>query len=135
MRIKKLFLVMAVGMMAACGKENRTFRLKTIRLNDYRHQNPTDQKRYLKVFGDNGQGAIAETGFYPAGQTLPATFGIHPSIPMTLYHKSYRVPLWGDVSGLIGTCSVDMGEYKIIFPIDMEVKNDSLSISITGSWE
>lgn len=54
---------------------------------------------------------------------------------MTLYHKSYRVQLYGDVSGLIGACSVNMDEYKIIFPIDMEVKNDSLSISMTGSWE
>jgi len=124
-----------MAILAACGKENRTFSLKTIRLNDYRHINPSDQKLYMKVFGENGQGPIAETGFYPAGQTLPATFGIHPSIPMTLYHKSYRVQLYGDVSGLIGACSVNMDEYKIIFPIDMEVKNDSLSISMTGSWE
>lgn len=101
---RTIFLWMMV-LLASCGKENRTFSLKTIRLNEY------------------------------SRSALPATFGIHPHIPMTLYNRTFRFQLWGDVSGFVGGCEVDMRSYKIIFPIDMEVKSDSVGISIVGSWE
>lgn len=128
---KVLFLVVLI---AGCTKENKTFNLKTIRLNDYRHANLPAQKLYLEVFEDNIPVALARTGVYPSDLTLPATFIVHPKVPLTLYNKTYRFQLWGDSTGFISSCQTNMDEYKIIFPIEMEMKNDSLNISIAGSW-
>lgn len=126
------FLLLAI-LFAGCAKENKTFSLKTLRLNDYREKNLPVQKLHLEVFDGNTQ--LVHTDDYPSELTLPATFGIHSAIPMTLYNKTYLIKLWGDSSGCIGTCRIDVDAYQIIFPIDMEVKNDSLSVSVMGSWK
>ncbi len=121
--------------LAGCTKESKTFTLKTVRLNEYRRMGFPAQKLHLEVFGENNPDPLANTGYYPADLTLPASFKMYPSLPMNLYSDAYEVQLWGDSSGHIGTCRINMEEYKIIFPIDMEVKNDSLNISIIGSWQ
>ncbi|NLR61780.1 hypothetical protein HGH93_27015 [Chitinophaga polysaccharea] len=133
--MKKHLILFLVILLSACSKENKTFSLKTIRLNDYRRANLPVQKLYLKVFENNSMDSLAHTTFYPSDLTLPATFKVYPTLPMNLYRKGYQVQLWGDSTGYIGTCKVNMDEYKIIFPIDMEVKNDSLSVSMMGSWQ
>ncbi|WP_298717170.1 hypothetical protein [Chitinophaga sp.] len=133
--MKKILFVLLLPLLVSCGKENRTFSLKSIRLNGYKRTAAPSQRLYLLVFDETGQDPIAHTGFYPADLTLPATFSIHPRIPMTLYNTTYRVQLWGDSTGFISGCSVDMDKYKIIFPIDMEVESDSLQVSMAGSWE
>lgn len=133
--MNRLLMICLVLLCTGCKKENIAFTLKTIRLHEYRHANLPTQLLYLKVCEDDTAMVLAHTNGYPSSLTLPATFSVHPAIPMTLYKKHYRFQLWGDVSGYIGGCRVDMDEYKIIFPIDMEVTNDSLSISISGSWK
>ena len=133
--MKNIYLICLVFLIASCTKDDKTFRLKSIKLNDYRQNNLPVQKLHLEVFGAEGATAIAHTDNYPSDLTLPATFAIHPTLPMTLYNKGYQIQLWGDLSGHIASCNVNMDTYKIIFPIDMEVKNDSLSVSIMGSWD
>ena len=128
-------LICLVLLCAGCQKENIDFTLKSVRLNDYRDTDLPVQQLYLKICEDDTAVVLAHTNKYPSNLTLPATFSVHPAIPMPLYRKHYRFQLWGDVSGYIGGCRVEMDEYKIVFPIDMEVKNDSLSISISGSWK
>lgn len=129
-----LILFLAV-LLTGCTKDNKTFSLKTIKLNDYWQGNLPVQKLHLEVFDDNTSVPLSQTDPYPSELTLPATFMVHPSVPMTLYNKTYRIQLWGDVTGYISSCQINMDEYKIIFPIDMEVKSDSLTVSIAGSWK
>lgn len=129
---KKLFIILALAI-AGCAKDSKTFNLKTIKLNDYMQTNTPKQKLYLKVLGE-GLTLLAHTEGYPSDLTLPATFKVIPTTPMTLYSKPYSVQLWGDSTGYISSCRINMEEYKIIFPIDMEVKSDSLNVSIMGNW-
>ncbi len=119
---------------ASCNKSNKTFHLKSIRLNAYRVAQLPSQNLYLKIRDEDTAVIRAHTGVYPSRLSLPAVFAVQPTVEMLLYKKNYHFQLWGDVSGYLGGCETDMKEYKIIFPIDMEVKNDSLNISITGSW-
>lgn len=135
MEMKKVFALFLVFISAGCTKDNKTFTLKTIRLNNYRKMNLPVQKLYLEVFEGNAVNPLAHTAVYPSDQTLPASFKVEPAVPMTLYKKVYYVQLSGDITGYISRCSVNMDEYKIIFPIDMEVENDSINISIMGGWK
>lgn len=134
MNIKIIAISLLAAVLTGCAKERKTFTLKTIRLNDYRHTTVPAQQLRLEVADGNSTKPLAYTELYPGDLPLPATFNIYPTLPMTLYSKTYEVRLWGTATGYIGSCRIDMDAYKIIFPIDMEVKNDSLSISIMGSW-
>jgi hypothetical protein len=132
----KLAAITILISLASCTKDNKIFSLKTIRLNDCRSANIHIQKVYFKVFTDNNMATpLTTTDVYPGYLTLPATFKVAPTLQMTLYSKTYYVQLWGDSTGYIGACKIIMADYKIMFPIDMEVKNDSLNISIMGSWK
>lgn len=127
-----LFLVV---LLVSCSKENKVFSLKTVSLNGYKQTTTKIQKLYLKVFGDNVAVALGQTTLYPSDLPLPITFNVYPTVPMSLYRKTYTIQLWGDSSGFIHSCQINMDNYKIIFPIDMVVKSDSLNVSIMGSWE
>ncbi len=133
--MKKIFALFLVLFYVSCAKDDKKFSLKTITLNDYGSKNAPTQQLYFEVFEDNTSTAIAHTDLYPSNLTLPATFIIHPSLPMKLYKNAYHFELRGDVTGYISSCEVNMDDYKIIFPIDLEIKNDSMNISIKGSWE
>ena len=132
--MKNILALILVVSLAGCSKDDKTFSLKTIRLNDYRKTNLPIQKLHLEVY--DGNTPMTYTDSYPSDLTLPATFAVHPAVPMTLYNnKTYQIRLWGDSTGYLGSCNINMDEYKIIFPIGMEVENDSLSVSIMGSWK
>lgn len=131
---KQFFLFLTILFLVACTKEDKTFSLKIIRLNEYKRPILPTQKLYLKVFDGNSASPIAHTYQYPSDLTLPATFRVYPRVQMTLYSGAYYVQLWGDSTGYISSCQLNMDEYKIIFPIDMEVGNDSLNVSLLGSW-
>lgn len=133
--LKNALIIVLVSIITGCTKDNRTFSLKAMRLNDYLETDTLSQKLYLQVFEENNSVPLAYTGVYPVDLTLPVTFKVQPVLPMTLYNKTYRIELRGDVTGYISSCWINMDEYKIIFPIDMEVHNDSLSVSMMGSWE
>ena len=131
--MKKWWIICLALLCAGCKKEDIAFTLKSVRLNEYRKTNLPAQKLYLKVCEEDTAVVLARTEKYPSDLTLPAVFAIRPLIPLNLYKKGYRFQLCGDVSGYLAGCRVDMDEFKIIFPSDMEVSNDSLSISISGS--
>lgn len=131
--MKKILAILLAISLTGCNKDNKTFTLKTIRLNDYRKVNDWPEKLYLKVLNDQAI-PLAQTEGYPNYLILPATFNVLPVASMTLYNRSYTVQLWGDSTGYISSCQINMDDYKIIFPIDMEITNDSLRISVTGSW-
>ncbi|MET3029411.1 hypothetical protein [Flavobacterium sp. UW10123] len=134
--MKKIFFSLLVLFMAGCTNDNNTFTLRTIRLNDYKGRTALPpQKLYFKVFKSDSEVPLTQTGFYPSDYTMPATFKVFPSAEMQLYGKAYNVQLWSETKGCLGRCDIDMDEYKIVFPIDMEVKNDSLNIAIQGTWE
>ncbi|WP_348799093.1 hypothetical protein [Flavobacterium adhaerens] len=134
--MKKIILLCIIALLSACSNDDMTFSLKTIKLNDFKERtNLPSQKLYLKVFKNDSEIPLSETGFYPSEYTMPATFKVYPVTPMQLYGKDYNIQLWGEINGYLGRCDIDMDEYKIIFPIDMEIQNDSLSVSILGSWE
>ncbi|PSK91215.1 hypothetical protein B0I18_106227 [Taibaiella chishuiensis] len=135
MSLKKLCFLLLLITAAGCAKNNKTFTLKTIRLDDYRHNTIPAQGLYLKIYGDPAAATLAQTASYPSELTLPAVFTVSPALPMTLYKNACTVQLWGETTGYISSCSVDMHAYKIVFPIDMEVKSDSLDISLQGSWQ
>lgn len=135
MKARKIIYLFLLILSTGCTKENKIFTLKTIRLNDYRQKYLPVQKLYLEVFEDNAATRLAHTGVYPSDLTLPASFKVEPTIPMMLYDKTYYVQLAGDSTGYIGRCQANMDEYKIVFPIDMEVGNDSLNISLIGNWK
>ncbi len=135
MHIKKIPTLLLLILSAGCAREHKTFTLKTITLHDYRATGTGAQQLYLKVSGAPGTATLGQTGVYPAGLTLPVIFKVTPAIPMLLYQNNYTIELWGDSSGYISSCGVHMEAYKIVFPIDMEVKNDSLAVSLQGSWQ
>lgn len=135
MKARKIIYLFILLLSTGCTKENKIFTLKTIRLNDYRQTDLPVQKLYLEVFEDNAAAPLMHTGVYPSDLTLPVSFKVEPTIPMMLYGKAYYVQLAGDSTGYIGRSQVNMDEYKIVFPIDMEVGNDSLNISLIGNWK
>ncbi|WP_353145416.1 hypothetical protein [Chryseobacterium sp.] len=120
----------------SCSNDDNIFHLKTIRLNEYElHKSLPEQHLYLKVFDNENTSSMTETESFPSYLPLPVTVKADPSPQMNLYARPYRIELWGDVSGLIGSCTVNMDDYKIVFPIDMEVKSENLEVSLLGSWE
>lgn len=133
--MKNALILCMVILFTGCAKDDKSFSLKTIKLHGYQQANLPAQKLHLEVFDGNTSVALAHTGPYPSELTLPVTLMVYPSVPMTLYNKTYRIELRGDITGYISSCKVNMEEYKIIFPIDMEVGNDSLHISMAGGWK
>lgn len=134
--MKKLFFSLLILFLMSCTNDNNIFTLKTIKLNDFERRTTLPaQKLYFKVFKNDSEIPLTETGFYPSNYAMPSTFKVFPSVGMQLYGKAYNVQLWSETDGYLGRCDIDMDKYKIIFPIDMEVENDSLNIAIQGNWE
>lgn len=133
--IRIFFLILTVLSLFSCGNDDRIFQLKTVKLIGYeRRESLPEQNLYIKIFKDDIPTSIAQTEIYPGSLPLPAVFKVYPSPEMNLYAELYHMELWGDVTGYIGNCSVDMAHYKIVFPIDMEVKGERVEISMQGSW-
>lgn len=136
--MKKIFfsLFLSFLLVSCLTNDNNTFTLKTIKLNDFKERTTLSaQKLYFKVFRSDSEIPLTETMHFLSDNALPATLKVFPSVDMQLYGKKYNVQLWSETQGCLGRCDIDMDEYKIIFPIDMEVENDSLNIAIQGSWE
>jgi hypothetical protein len=134
--MKQLFLVILTGLIfIGCDKNHKEFTLKTIKLNSYKSINlPAQNLSFRIVQGINTQTPLAATDTYPTKLPLPVTLAVTPSLSAKLYSQSYSIQLLGDSTGLIGSCTVDMDQYKIIFPIEMEIENEEMNISISGSW-
>jgi hypothetical protein len=110
--------------------------MKTVKLNKYLKSKYPQQNLFIKVVkADNPGNVLAVTETYPSFLTLPATFAVNPFIKIHLYKELIAIQLWGDSTGLIASNTINMKEYKIIYPIDMEMGNDSVSFSVTGNWK
>ncbi|GAL85152.1 hypothetical protein MYP_2381 [Sporocytophaga myxococcoides] len=111
--------------------------MKTIKLNSYRRANFPSQFLTVKVVNTGfGNHILGTTGKYPSDFTLPAIFALDKELELHLYKEDHiSIQLWGDSTGFIASSTIDMEEYKIIYPIDMETKSDSVSFSVMGSWE
>ncbi|KGO09909.1 hypothetical protein BEI02_05660 [Elizabethkingia sp. HvH-WGS333] len=137
MKLKQTLISLSILIgLVSCNNDDNTFHLKTVKLLEYsKKQSLPEQKLYIKAFSEDLPVSIAQTEEYPSVLPLPATLKMYPSPSMNLYGKNYHLELWGETSGYIGRCDIDMDDYKIVFPIDMEIETDSLSISMQGSWE
>ena len=135
MKLKHILIILLIlNGLFSCNNDDNTFHLKTVKLLEY-SKNLPEQKLYIKAFSDDLPESIAQTEEYPSTLPLPATLKMYPSPSMNLYGKNYHLELWGGISGYIRRCDIDMDDYKIVFPIDMEIENDSLSISMQGTWD
>ena len=135
-KIISFFLVSSLFFLFSCQNDDRTFQLDTVKLEQFeKEKSLPEQKLFIKVFKEESKISIAETELYPSDLPLPATLKMYPSPEMNLYVTSYHLELWGNITGYIDRCSVHMDDYKIIFPIDMEVKGEHLEISMQGSWK
>tara|TARA_R110002124_G_scaffold60256_3_gene165316 strand:+ start:72 stop:494 length:423 start_codon:yes stop_codon:yes gene_type:complete len=130
-----LFLFFVGVLFTSCNNEDKVFTLKTIKLQAYLNRDLVEQNVYFKVVDQNDSTSIlGTTDTYPSKITFPAVFGVKPFVNSKLYQNSYIIQLWGETTGLIGSCQVEMSQYKIIFPLEMEVENDEMTITIAGSW-
>lgn len=131
-----LLPVLCILILTGCKKDRYVFTLKNVKLNEYHKSGYPVQNLFIKIVSaDNANNALATTEEYPGQLPLPVTFGIHPSARIHLYRDRIAVQLWGETSGLIASSTVDMKEYKIIYPIEMETENDAVSFTLLGSWE
>lgn len=126
-----LFFVL---LLAGCSKKNKEFTLKSVTLNSHAAASPSELLYVRFLDGADTQHVLATTTAYPAGLPLPAVLSVHPAFELPLYKHPFFVQLWGDSSGLIGTAKIDMDEYKIIFPLEMEVKSADLDVTVSGAW-
>jgi hypothetical protein len=125
-----LLLLLAAG----CRKDNKEFTLKNITLVAYKKP-PVAQNLRLRVVGGHNGASLGSSDACPSYLPLPVVLGIQPRVAMELYREGCTVELWGDSTGLIGSCAVDMRAYKIIFPIEMEAHSPALTVALSGSWE
>ena len=110
--------------------------MKCIKLNSYHKSQYPAQNLSLKIVkADNANTVLANTESYPSTLTLPATFALNSHLRIHLYKEHIAIQLWGDSTGLIAASAIDMEEYKIIFPIEMETGNENISFSVVGSWK
>ena len=135
MQFKQFIIFSIVFLCASCAKNDKTFLLKQIKLNHFAQHEIVQQSLYLKLYESSGTSPIKTTDVYPSDFTLPASYAIHPKLALKLYQQNYRVELWGSEDGKLGSCEVDMDNYKIIFPIELEAESELLSVSLSGSWE
>lgn len=135
--MKRLLLVsLCCLLFLSCENDRYVFTMKSIKLNSYHKSEYPEQNLSLKVVElQDTHSVLASTDSYPSNLTLPATFAINSPLHLHLYKDNIGIELWGDSTGFIASSEISMSEYKIIFPIDMETENDSVSFSVRGSWK
>lgn len=132
---KALLLILFCQLLFACKKDRYIFTMKYLKLNYYNKSKYPSQNLSLKVVRTDPYAVLATTDSYPSDFTLPVTFALNPPPEIHLYKEHISIELWGDSSGLMAASEMDMKEYKIIYPIDMETGNDSVSFSVMGKWK
>jgi hypothetical protein len=110
--------------------------MKNVKLNSYSKSNLPNHYYSLKVVDTDNQAVLANTEKYPCDLTLPATFLISSHPKLNLYQRDHiSIQLWGDSTGLLAASTIKMAEYKIQFPIDMEMTEGAVSFGVMGTWE
>lgn len=135
--MKQLILVFIIAIASsACSKQNQHFKAKSVTLNGHEILNyPHELLRLRFLDGLDSTKVLGSTTGYPADLPLPAVLAINPGFTIQLYKDPCYVQLWGDSSGLIGTAKVNMNHYKIIFPLEMEIKSAGFDVTLAGVWD
>lgn len=124
-------------MAGACGKKNAVFVMKAVTLDLYIQKDTLPaQDLFIRIVDTGDASVLAQTDKYKSGQTLPATFNLEPHPEIQLYRQDdISLQLWGDSSGYLAARTIDLEEYTILFPIDIEAGSDSVRFSVKGSWK
>ncbi len=132
-----VFLVLS-ALLIGCKKKNEKieFTLNSLTLKSLKKENLPKQNMYIKVIKtDNSvEEELAVTGKYPSQYTLPVKFGLENLIKMNFYKHTYFVVLYGDSTGEIGSNPINIKDYKILYPLDMETDKDGVGIVLSGTW-
>jgi hypothetical protein len=120
----------------SCNKKGQDFKINTVTLTAHRPLQYRQELLYVRFLdGADSQQVLGVTSGYPANLPLPATLLVNPAFKLRLYKQPCYVQLWGDSTGLIGSCKVNMDDYKIIFPLEMEVANADMKVTLHGKWD
>jgi hypothetical protein len=136
-RMKQVIAALALaGLLVSCNKTKQDFKINTVTLIAHRPVQHPQELLYLRFLdGADSSQVIGVTSGYPANLPLPATLLVTPAFRLQLYRNPCYVQLWGDSTGLIGSCRVNMDNYKIIFPLEMDVENAEMKVSLAGKWD
>jgi hypothetical protein len=137
MNVKHILLIAGlVALFTGCNKEDQAFKLKTVTVNAHRAGNYSRELLSIRIVdaADTAH-VLGATKGYPANLPLPVTLSVSPDFKWELYKQSFYVQLLGDSTGLIGSCRVNMDNYKIIFPLEMEVENEDMNVTLSGKWD
>lgn len=133
---KIIFFLLCIVFATSCKKDRYIFTMKTVKLIGYDKEKFPEQNLYIKVIDTYPSNVLATSETYPSKQTLPATFNLSPHPEVHLYkNKNITIQLWGDISGYMESSTINMKEYKIIFPIDMETEEGETKFGVAGTWE
>ncbi|OQP52651.1 hypothetical protein A4H97_25365 [Niastella yeongjuensis] len=135
--MKHIITIIALVLtLISCNKKGQDFKIKSVTLLAHRPLQYTRELLRVRLLdGVDSQKVIGETAGYPASLPLPATLLVNPAFQLKLYSQPCYVQLWGDSTGLIGTAKLNMKDYKIIFPLEMEVGNADMKVTLTGKWD
>jgi len=133
---KIVFYLLCIVFACSCKKDRYLFTMKTVTLNKYNKSNFPDQNLFIKVIDTYQYNVIAKSETNPSTQTLPTTYNVAPHPQIHLYKDGkITIELWGDSTGYIGSSTINMKEYKIQFPLDMETTDGTTTFTVAGTWE
>lgn len=142
MIIKKksyVILFLLISFAFACKKKNESidFHLNSLTLKSTVLNNLPKQNLYLKVIQIKNFNEIelASTNKYPSNYTLPVKFGLEKSISMNFYKNDYKISLYGDSSGCLSKNTINIKDYKILYPLDMDTEDNNTTIILSGTWK
>jgi hypothetical protein len=129
-------LAIMVLSITACQKDDQNFKLKTVTINTYSKKDLPLQRVYVRIIdAADTQRVIGTSASYPSNLPLPVTLAVASSLKQALYKNTCLVQLWGDSTGLLGSQKMTMDNYKIIFPLEMDVDNEDMDITLSGNWD
>lgn len=134
--LRKCFLLVASSVLLFnCDNEHKEFQLNSIKLKSYKKSDNIGEKLYFRVVdGGESDKILATTDRFSANSTMPILLGLDAKVRYKLYSEPFLIQLVSDSTNVIGSTFVNMDEYKIVFPIDMEIENEEMDITISGSW-
>lgn len=135
MKYITLLVIIIIGI-TACRKDDQNFKLKKVTINAYIRKDLPLQRLFIKIVDAiDTQRVVGTSASYPSDSPLPVTLGVNSALKQSLYKNTCLVQLWGDLSGLLSSQTIDMNHYKIVFPLDMDVKNDVMDVTLSGNWD
>jgi hypothetical protein len=131
-----ILILISLWLLCSCNKESQDFRVKAVTINSYRPTQYPHETLRVRFLDDEHTGhVLGVTDGYPASLPLPAKLNVNPAFKLKLYKQPCVIELWGDSTGLIGSAKMNMSNYKIVFPLEMEVESENFRLSVSGKWD